>query len=104
MKLSLAPFRPFDRCAWIKVPMTPLGYVLMAGKFYDCAPLVAPEIDTEIVVFVDLPGENSQDGLEWLAVNHDWLQRMAAEWLISPVCLDVRLPWDMQVFDPGGEA
>lgn len=85
MRVSLTPFEPFEKCAWITVQVTPLQYVLFVGKLWDCVPPRVPTIDVEVDVFVDLPGGTPMEGLEWLAENHEWLERRAAEWLISPM-------------------
>lgn len=81
MRISLAPF---PGAAWVDVPVTPMGYVLMVGKFWDCAPGLVPSIDVSIRVFVDLPGRSPAEGLQWLESNVERVQRRAAEWLIAP--------------------
>ena len=63
MRLSL---QPFPRCAWVKVPVTPLGYVLAVGKLWDQVPRFVPEEDFPVTVFVDLPEGDQQEGLQML--------------------------------------
>ena len=96
MKISL---KPFPNSAWIKVPLTPLGYVLLVGKLNNQVPLFVPEEDFPITVFVDLPEGDPQEGVALIQQNLSSIQRLAAECLISPAPLDVARPWHVQGFE-----
>ena len=96
MRLSL---QPFPRCAWVKVPVTPLGYVLAVGKLWDQVPRFVPEEDFPVTVFVDLPEGDPQEGVALIQQNLSSIQRLAAECLISPAPLDVARPWHVQGFE-----
>lgn len=82
MKLSLTPFR---NSAWVRVPLTPLGYCLFVGKLYDQVPRFVPEEDFYVTVFVDLPEGDPDEGQMLIRQHLSSIQRLAAEWLISPV-------------------
>lgn len=85
MKLSL---QPFPQCAIIKVPLTPLGYCLLAGKLDDQVPRFVPEKDFYVTVFIDLPEGEPEERLALIQQNISSIQRLAAEWLISPFFLN----------------
>lgn len=81
MKLSL---HPFPQCAWIRVPLTPLGYCLFVAKLYAQVPRFVPEEDFYVTVFIDLPEGDPEEGLMLIRQHLPAIQRLAAEWIISP--------------------
>ena len=81
--------RPFPQCLALLVALSPLDYVLFAGKLWDCVPKCVPETVAFIEVFIDAPSPDPAESLEWLLANETWARARAREALIGPEPMDV---------------